>query len=236
MQRLVIVFLLLCGFSTVQGMIKSPTGFFAQGSEGLDFNEGCGTGESSSDDTSYWSHSSRWGSSSDDWSDVESFGACSESDEDLETDSSSPSVRCLLKRFAARTPSPLAEEESLMQAVRDDDDQRIRLLYFSGADLNVQGAYGTPLHEAIRLKKNKVVYQLLLLGANPDDNNNAKRQTPLHVAVEVDNDYAVEQLFYARANVKLMDCSGYTPGDLGAMVYCNAKIVRLFEVNYGFVG
>ncbi|MBY0352985.1 ankyrin repeat domain-containing protein [Candidatus Babeliales bacterium] len=234
MQRLLIIFLLLCGFSSVQGMVKSPTGFFEQESSGHCFNE-CGpVDESSSDDTSYWSHSSRWASSSDDWSDVESFGTSSEDDEDSEI-SSSRSLCCLLKRVASRTPSPLEEQDPLMQAVRDNDYQKVRLLCLSGANINIQGINGTPLHEAIRLKNNKIVLQLLLFGAHVEDNANPKRKTPLHVAVESNNDYAVEQLFYARVNVRLADSDGRTPGHLVQMGYSSKKIVRLFEVNHGFV-
>lgn len=102
------------------------------------------------------------------------------------------------------------------------------LLLENGADINIQGDYGTPLHALCNLDVEKTGLNLLRLSKN-DINPNALDQqedTPLHYAARNNHFHLVRKLVKAGANVNAIDTPWQDTPIFNAAYEGNFKIVK----------
>ncbi|XP_045694740.1 2-5A-dependent ribonuclease [Phyllostomus hastatus] len=126
----------------------------------------------------------------------------------------------------------------LIKAVREGDTERVRQLLEEGADVNFQGEEGgwSPLHNAVKMKREDIVRLLLRHGADPclRKKNGA---TPFIVAGIVGHVGLLELLLSKGAQVNERDLHGFT-AFMEAAWYGQVEALRFLyengaEVNLG---
>ena len=115
-------------------------------------------------------------------------------------------------------PGSKGDNTPLMQAIRADDADKVKLLLAAGADAaRAQRNGNLPLVAAARRGKTAVVAALLQHGVNVDDQHDISGQTALHVAAKLGHAGVVALLCEAGAHVDVgEEGDGATPLHLAA--------------------
>jgi len=123
------------------------------------------------------------------------------------------SVRLLLQRGAS-TAAKDYQRVSVLEVTTSTGNDELALLLLSRGVKDVNDSAGSPLRDAVRLKKRTLVETLLTQGASVHPRGFFGNMMPLHVACDIFDEYLISLLIKHRADPSLRDASGRTCFDI----------------------